>query len=72
MITHLQVSLLVLEQSGSEWGLYHELGLHPEDPRMTGALFEKYSESLKLKVLFIYFYLEMIEIDERGAQRVVK
>lgn len=41
IIIHLQASLLVLEQSGSKWGLYHEQGPHPDDPRMSGALFEK-------------------------------
>ena len=62
----------MLEQNGSKWFLYHELGPRPEDPRMTGALFEKCSASLRLKVLFIYFYLEMIGTDERGVQRVIK
>ena len=72
MIIHLQASLLVLEQNGSKLVLHRGLGSCAEDPSVTGAYFEKFSANLRLKVLFIYFYLEMIEIYERGAQRVVK
>lgn len=42
----------VLKQSSPKWVSSHEQGQRPGDPRMVGALFEKYSASLRIKVLF--------------------